>query len=450
MAAKLTVASVNSATAGTARREIRDGGADGLFLVIQPSGAKSWALRYRHRGQPRKLTLGTVPPDAAGSTADPTLGGVLTLTDARALAKIQQAAIARGADPAGERREAKRAANGREAADRDNFVSVAKLFIERYSKPRNRTWMQTARLIGLMPDPNDPAALILAADGPAVTWQRKRVQDITPRDVVDVLDKITARAPILANRTLAALRKLFRWAAHDRLIIPDSPAKGIAPNKETSRDRVLSDVELAEIWSAAGELGPPFAGLVKMLVLTGQRLNEVAGMTWTEIDIDNKLWTIPRTRAKSDREHIVPLSNAAVAVLASLPRIKSTRRFVFTTTGTTAVSGHSRAKHRLDALVDKSRREAAATNEADDMPPWRFHDLRRTMASNMARLGISLQVAEKVLNHTSGSLGGIVAVYNRHAYIEEMRAALDTWGNYVETITSADRGHNIIPLRNTP
>src|SRR5690606_1689815 len=138
------------------------------------------------------------------------------------------------------------------------FVSVAKLFVERYSKPRNRTWMQTARLLGLVPDPNDPAALTLATDGPAVTWQRKRIQDITPRDVVDVLDTITARAPILANRVQAALRKLFRWAAHDRHIIADSPAKGIAPNRETSRDRVLSDAELTEVWHAAGKLGQPF------------------------------------------------------------------------------------------------------------------------------------------------------------------------------------------------
>jgi integrase len=157
--------------------------------------------------------------------------------------------------------------------------------------------------------------------------------------------------------------------------------------------------------------------MVKVLVLTGQRRDEVARMEWSEIDFGHNLWTLPRERVKNDEKHEVPLSGAAVAVLKSGPRIAGSR-YVFTTSGQAPSSGYSKGKRRLDASLS-------------DMPPWRLHDLRRTTASGMARLGINLPVIEKVLNHASGSFAGIVGVYQKHEFSQEKRHALDAWGAFV-------------------
>jgi integrase len=136
-------------------------------------------------------------------------------------------------------------------------------------------------------------------------------------------------------------------------------------------------------------------------------------MTWSELDLDTKVWTIPRERTKNDMAHEVPLSDPAIEILRSMPKISGRARYVFTTTGTTPVGGFSRAKDRLDTAV------SAMTDRAESLARWTFHDLRRTAASGMARLGINLPVIEKVLNHTSGSFAGIVGVYQRHSFADE-------------------------------
>jgi integrase len=170
-----------------------------------------------------------------------------------------------------------------------------------------------------------------------------------------------------------------------------------------------------------------------MLILSGQRLGEVSGMRWSELDFPGHLWKIPKERCKNGIAHDVPLSRQAIAILGKLPRISGEQDFVFTTNGKTAVSGFSQAKRRLDAAVR-------------NIPPWVLHDLRRTCASGCARLGMPVHVVEAVLNHKSGTIRGVAAVYNRYSYDAEKRACLEAWGRYVEALVTGETAGNVIEL----
>lgn len=373
------------------RVEIHDG--HGLYLVIQSSGAKSWAYRYRVGGKSRKLTLGSFPS--------------LEVGEARNLASAASVQVKRGGDPAVERRHAI-------AAD-DSFEVVARLFIERYARPKNRSWDQTARWLGLAPGEGDE--LILTKKGAIAKWGDRKVGDVKQGDVIRLLDDIVDGGnPIAANRTLAAVRKLFNWA-EGRYGLASNPCNRVEmPGTETARDRVLTDKELKAVWKASTKLGGSFGTVVHLLMLTGQRRNEVAGMEWRELDFANRLWKLPRARVKNDSGHEVPLSDQALELIAAVPHIHG-QQLLFSTTGTTPISGFSKAKIEIDELAG--------------VEDWTLHDLRRTMASGMARLGVSLPVIEKILNHSSGSFRGVVGVYQRHSFADEKRAALDLWGAHV-------------------
>ena len=237
---------------------------------------------------------------------------------------------------------------------------------------------------------------------------------------------------LTSNHVLATVRKLFNWAVA-RGIVDASPVQGVkAPLETRERDRVLTDAEVLSFWEATGEVPYPFGPFARLLLLTGQRRTEVAGMTWDELDLDNASWLIPSNRTKNGEKHEVPLSAAALDIVKSLPRIQSDKGYVFTTTGETHVTGYSRAKADIDRRVSP-------------MPAWTFHDLRRTAASGMARLGINLPVIEKLLNHTSGSFAGIVGVYQRHSFGDEKRNALEAWARFVLSLQSPSE--NVVPMR---
>jgi integrase len=242
------------------------------------------------------------------------------------------------------------------------------------------------------------------------------------------------------------LRALFNWAkGKERLAA--SPVAGMAlPAQETARDRVLTDDELRWFWTGCDSIGWPFGPLAKLLLLTAQRRDEVASMTWAELDLDKRVWTIPRHKVKNDRAHEVQLSDAAVAVLESLPRIEDGEGLIFTTTVETRVSGFSRAKRRLDDAMLKAKREDRSARKDEAIPGWTLHDLRRTAATGMARLNFPPHVVEKVLNHASGTIKGVAAIYNRFAYLEERRAALETWGRHVSDQIAPDHSTNVIAL----
>jgi integrase len=161
-------------------------------------------------------------------------------------------------------------------------------------------------------------------------------------------------------------------------------------------------------------------------------------MRRSEIDLAKRTWTLPRQRAKGDREHEVQLSQVAMDILRSLPRIAGIGNgqdgFLFTTTSRTPVSGFGNAKRRLDALMAEERCRSLRLSENSKIPDWRLHDLRRTAATGMARLGFPPHVVDKVLNHVSGTIRGVAAVYNRFEYLDERRAALEAWGRHVEKI----------------
>jgi integrase len=211
------------------------------------------------------------------------------------------------------------------------------------------------------------------------------------------------------------VRKFFNWCVENDLIT-NSPVAGVkVPNPETSRDRVLTDDELKAVWRVVEKDGYPLGSILQLLILTGQRRGEVAGMMWSELDLDAATWSLPRERVKNDRRHEVPLSRQAIAILKQVPRIGD--KYVFTLNGTAPYKNFL-AKRRFDAAVG--------------IAPWTVHDLRRTAASGMARPGVNLVVIEKILNHVSGSLAGIVGVYQRHEFAEEKRAALQQWADHVD------------------
>jgi integrase len=408
LAKALTAAVVEKAKANPdKRREIPDGLLAGLYLIVQPSGSKSWAVRYRRGTKSRKHTLGPYP----------TLG----LREAREHARKALLRVQAGGDPGLDKKiERRRAIDGK-----DSFEAVARLFIERHLRKKNRSWREAARLLGIVPDPDrqetdDPKSFVLVKNGITARWRDRKVSEIRRADIIALLDDIVDRgAPIVANRTLATLRKLFNWSI-ERDLIEANPCTGVKPPAaERSRDRVLSEDELRKVWTATDEIGWPFGPIVQLLILTGQRRDEVGAMEWSELDLDKALWTLPRGRVKNDSGHEVPLSPAAVAIIQKLRRINGSK-FVFTTTGKTPVSGYPKAKN---AMVEKS-----------GVHEWRIHDLRRTVASGLARIGVTLPVIERILNHVSGSFGGIVGVYHRHDYAAEMRAALDSWAREVARI----------------
>jgi integrase len=404
MAKALTPKGVEALQPDPARRiEKPDPGLSGLYLVIQPSGAKSWALRYRFGGKPAKLTLGRWP--------------VMGVAEARLAASKAIEAVERGEDPGLAKKAGKTAAPD---DDRDKFEKVVGVFMKRHAARNRRA--------------DDVAAMFRREV--MKPWGSKRIQDITKRDVIDVLDAMVDRgSPVSANRLLAHLRTLFTWAK-GRDILTTSPLDGIKPpSAERPRNRVLTDDEIRVFWLACDRLGQPFGSLYQFLLLTGQRLREGAEMTEREV-IDG-LWTIPAARTKNGDEHTVPLPDAAKDILRGLNRIKGP--FMFTTTGESPISGFTRAKSRLDAIM------AQAAGDGVVIPPFTIHDLRRTAATGMASLRFPPHIVEAVLNHRSGTRRGVAGVYNRFDYADEKRAALEAWARKVLAIVE-DKPDNVVRL----
>ncbi|MDW3117174.1 MAG: tyrosine-type recombinase/integrase [Roseovarius pacificus] len=274
------------------------------------------------------------------------------------------------------------------------------------------------------------------------SWGDRKIQDIGKRDVIDLLDGIADSGRVVtANRVRAYLSSFFNWCV-ERDVIAASPLFGVKPvAKEASRERVLSDDEIRWLWRAGDDLGQPWGQIAKLLLLTGQRRAEVAGMTDSEITGD--LWHLEADRTKNGRAHDVPLSKAAQGILAGVERIKGPNGYVFTTTGESPVSGFTKGLQRLQRRMAEVASEE--TGGPVEIPHWTFHDLRRTAATGMARIGIPVRVTEAVLNHSSGTGGGIVAVYQRHDYADEKRAALDAWARLVADLVEG-RADNVVQI----
>lgn len=413
MATKFTAKSVEAMKPDpTKRLEIADPAADGLFLVIQPTGRKSWAARYRFEGKSRKLTLGPYP--------------AISLAEARAGAADARRRVALGQDPAAQKQDAKAAELEAKLAERDKVGNLLDVFAKRHlSKLRSGKTVKRQMDVHIRP-----------------LWGDLTVHEITKRDVIDLIDWIADSGRVTtANRVRGYISKFFNWCI-ERAIMDASPATGVkAVAAENSRDRVLSDEEIRWVWRAASEEQQPWQHIVKLLILTGQRKGEVAGLSDREIEGD--VWRLPKERVKNKRAHDVPLSPAALDVVASIKRVKSANSLYFTTTGKTPVSGFGKFMERLRKRVNQIATEERG--EPVRIEPWTLHDLRRTTATGMARMGIPVRVTESVLNHVSGTGGGIVGVYQRHDYADEKRQALDAWGRRVLDIVEGREG-NVVPI----
>lgn len=440
----LTAASARRLMPSARRREVPDGAAPGLYLVIQPSGKKSWAYRYRRPLPDRpnatvKLTLGTFDAEAEVA-AEPVLGGHLTLASARKLASDLARLRALGRDPAADHF-AEKARTATAAKDRaeHTFAAAARDFIERHARKNTRRWHETARLLGLRPE-----NLESIKGGLASRWASTAVGDITRRDVDTLLDEVREHGvPGLERRStgvtesraramLAALSKMFAWLLRNnpwKYQVENNPCAGVHAEKSKDRDRVLSAAEIVTFWRAAANVGEPFAQALRLLLLTGARLNEVCGMTLSEITEDGAKWTLAGSRTKNGEPHIVPLSPQARDILTSVKHVAGEPGFIFTTTGRSPVSGWSKIKARLDAAMN--------------IPPWRLHDLRRTAATGMAEIGIPPHIVEALLNHISGAKQGVAGTYNRAQYLPERAAALGKWAAYVEGLVA----ENVVPMR---
>ena len=282
-------------------------------------------------------------------------------------------------------------------------------------------------------------------------WGRRPLTDIRRADVNELVRELRKSAPIRANRVLAYLKTFFVWAV-DQELIEASPAAAIKrPSKEVKRDRVLTDAEIRATWEACGDLSA-FGRAFRFMLVTGQRRSEVGEMTWGEIDMARRAWTLSRDRTKADRAHEIPLSDLALSIIDECPKIGD---FVFSTgrsapmrAGATAgarpISGWSKAKAALDRLTPR-KAQAYAVERGEEAPTqfaeWHLHDLRRTCATNLARLGVDRVVIGKILNHAEQE---VTAVHDRHRYDAEKRRALDVWGERLTAIVDGADGGNVL------
>ncbi len=350
-------------------------------------------MKYTIKGKQRRTKLGLFPE--------------MKLSEARAKALAVHSTVANGEDPRGET----------QARDARGFSAAVDTYLTTYSKAnhRERTQEEVRRLLG---------------DAKSA-WNGQRLDEINPSDVVALLDTCAEkRSPTQSNRLYSYLSGFFNWAA-DRHMIENVPIRrGMkAIKREATRDRWLRDDELRAVWNAADVYGYAFGPLVKTLILTGQRLRQVAGMRWEEIeglDSDKPIWRIPSDRMKGKREHELPLSHPTIGILETVRNLGMSEEFVFaahTLDGDEVpINWFSKPKMRLDKL-------SAVTN-------WRLHDLRRTVASNLEQLGIERITISAILAH---HVAGVTEIYTRSDRTERMRIALESWSCRVQAVLDDEK-----------
>lgn len=383
---RLTDLAIKRAAApATGQSELWDSAIPGFGVRISSKGARSFVLLYRYQGHPRRWTLGRYP--------------ALSLADARQMASDALTKLEAGKDP--------QAVEGEQGVTL--FADALERFFTAYCDQHNRpsTAAETKR---------NMRAIFLPP------WQRRTLASLTRADVLAITDALIAKgSPSAARHAHAHARKFFSWCV-ERGFLENSPMANLSPPvRAQNRARALSLPELAAAYGAANEIGYPFGTIVKLLILTGQRRGEVTGMEWAELDLEAALWTIPAVRSKNGRAHALPLAPVALATIQDIPRLS--QRFVFPARGNheATFSGWSKAKRELDAMVR--------------IPDWTLHDLRRSMATNLAGLGTPPHIVERILNHAGGTFAGVAGVYNRFEYGEEMREALGEWERRLLSLT---------------
>ncbi|MBW5439255.1 tyrosine-type recombinase/integrase [Bradyrhizobium canariense] len=438
----LTATAVSNIKPATERLEISDAGCPGLRLIVQPSGHKSWAMRfYRPNGKPTKLTLG--PVNLSGeAVSEPKIGKSLTLAQARKIAADINAQREQDVDVVAVRKTAKRR-QGELLSDRlsHTFAEAVRDFIDDHKVAKTgkkpRRWREVARLLGLYydADGNEPTVI---KNGLCDLWAEKPIVDVDGDDIYHLveearrsgipgLERRNSGTSDARGRSMAdALGTMFKWLSRHRRIKANPCIGAHRPPPPATRDRVLNvktDVrnadELRLFWAATAEVGEPFGAILKLLILTGCRLNEIARLEESELTDDLEMIRLPGSRTKNNLPHDVPLAPLAREILAGTKRTPNCK-YVFSTNGRTPVSGFSKIKSRLDEVMD--------------IPHWRIHDLRRSAATGMAGIGIQPHIIEAVLNHVSGAKSGVAGIYNKERYESQRRAALERWADYIANV----------------
>lgn len=387
------ITNLKKAPPGT-RQLYADVSVPGLGVRVTDKGHRTFILGARYPGSPhfKRIELGEV--------------GALTLAAARTKAREWLALIKAGEDP-------RRIEAARLASAENTFGALCERFITS-ELPKQRRGRAVERLLR-----SRDAAPLLPLSLPTLTH----------RHIRETVSLMAARAPAAAHNLFDALRAVCEFAVH-RGMIEVSPCAGVKPSRligpERVRTRVLSDSEIRAVWRAAGELGYPWGMMVKMLLLTGCRVGEVAGARWDEFDLTERLWRIPPARFKSNVTHVVPVTDDLAGILGQLPRWGD---FLFTTTGDVPVHGfHARSKRELDR---------AAALEA----PYQLHDLRRTMRTRLSGLRVPDHIAELSIGHART---GLQRVYDQHSYLDELRSALEAWHRLLAQIIEGKPGGNVL------
>jgi integrase len=446
---KLTELKIESlATEGSRKdRLVFDDEQRGLAVRVTKSGGRTYLCQYTLHGQKWRVPLGAC-------------SGV-SLADARKAAAAVMGDVAKGRNPATERKAAVAAERARRARNR----LTLRVLIEDWRR------MRLAEL-----RPSYATEAVRALHHAFASHLDDAAEDLDRTAVVSALDGLTRRrrpknadkakgtpGSAMAARTAAYGRTAFTWAVK-RGAVRANPFADLPITKGgVKRERVLTDEEIVEVWRAAGRASAPYGTIVRLLILTGQRRGEVAGMRWNEISEDLATWILPANRTKNGVAHVVPLSPPVRNILRDpLPddenevkRVLNDRRATGTLTLPGAVgtefAGWSKAKGALDKAIMDARPESAVSGATPTpLAPWSVHDLRRTVATGLQRLGVRLEVTEAVLNHISGSRGGIIGVYQRHDWAPEKRAALEAWAAHVLAVVEGGAARdNIVTLART-
>ena len=393
---------------------LRDEELTGFGVLSTKAGACSYFVEYRLGGRgttQKRMTIGK--------------HGALTPDEGRKRAKEELGKVARGADVAQAKKETREKLTGATLKD-----AIFRFLAS--NKRTGRYWVhKQARLLGKDMEP----------------LHGRPLASIKRSDVLAVIDEVRMRSEAAARLLFVDLRPFFKWAVERELMETNPAAEMKPPAAATKRDRVLDEHEVKAFWEAASDTSWPFASIYKLLLLTGARREEVAGMKWSELDLDAGVWLLPGERTKNKRDHRIPLSREAIDLLdrRGIAAIKAglgyqDSDFVFSTTGHSAPSGFSKAKKALD-----ERMKAILGARFKD---WRVHDLRRTCATGMENLGVETRVVETALNHVSGAKAGIVGIYQRSDHRDAVAAAFHAWGGRVmRTVSGEELPANVVRLR---
>jgi site-specific recombinase XerD len=414
------------------RYEVTDALSQALRLTVHPTGSKTWVKRFRlPGGRIVKLTLGPYNPGKPAS-GEPVIGGPLTIAEARQVSAEVNRKRAAGIDVIADRR-------SRLTSAADSFPVSAREFIEthkvRKTGERPRNWRLVAKVLGLdYPLDGKPPQIVKGSL--CDRWATRSMGEISGHDVHAVIAEATKHGtPGLATRTEGpsdnrgrkmadALGSLFKWCMQHRraAMKAGNPMRdAYRPGPPKARERVLSHDEIRSLWAVSDDLSPPYAGAIRLLLLTGCRLNEIARLEWSEISEDLSLISLPGRRTKNNLAHVVPLAPLARSIIESQKRIENCE-FVFSISGGKPISGFQAVKRTLDEKMNTD--------------PWRLHDLRRTCSTQMSELGVVPHHVEAILNHVSGTRAGIAGVYNKAQYVAEKKAGLELWAAFIEGLVT--------------